>query len=204
MSLSQWTISKSHASNITATLSASSPIEGSTSLFLDLVSGTQYAIVGLTNNANVVTGKCRTLVRLSKVDGAAVAGVCGLIQSSISVGSAAYWAVIGRSDATTIRIVRGLASDLRSTGTELGSFSLGTTLVVNTSYAIELKWQVDAGAATVLLTASFGLATDFSDLAEKGSATDTTYLSGVSAGLGVDILGSPGSIKFDQTEIFRV
>jgi hypothetical protein len=184
-------------------------MEGGYSLQLYL-SGANATVLGLTTGANVTTGKIRGLCKLTSLgDSANVAravGFFGMMQSSILYSANAYW-IQARGTAaanpflTTVGLVKGGVND---------AFITGTTATQNRNkdaiFTLQLLWQRDSSTGHVLLTASSGAATDFSDLAVFATYTDASspYSTGVSAGVMVSCGGGDQYFMHDITQIFRV
>lgn len=207
MSLSQWTVSHSSGS-ATHSLSASSPLEGTSSLVISSSGAATRTIAGLTSGAAVTTGKIRTLFNISDATSNGF-GVFGMMQSSIAHGSSAYWAALNFTSTTLVRLKKGVADDLAASIGDLATATHGFSggYQAATTYALQLQWQRDSDSGFVLLTVSIGVATDFSDLAVKITHTDNSspYSSGLSAGVGYESENSSArNVKVDMTQIFRV
>lgn len=213
MSIAQWTVS--NETGASESLSTSSPLEGSSSLYWDssTMSGNGAMLRGLTSGADITTGKIRSLFKIATFGGAAAKhlGLFGMMQSSIAYGSNAYSAYLNSSAtgdpfATTVYLGKG---SLGSATVLSGPTALGFTVNAGTLFALELKWQLDSDSGQVVLTVSAGVSSDFSDLSSVIVYTDasTPYSSGVSAGpfwWVADGSGATMTARVDKTQIFRV
>lgn len=193
------------------TLSTASPIEGVSSLRWNLSNFQAGIFRGRTLGADLTTGRritrFKVATNLPSGGGANRWGVCGMMQSSIDIGSNAYWAYIASGALTTLNIGKGILGG--TVGTTLFNVASGTipSIATGTIYAVGLQWQRDAGSGQMVLTAQFGTAADFSDLTTIATYTDSSspYSTAVTSGIGAHSsgAGSAFDIYWDQTRLYR-
>lgn len=223
MTLSQWTGS-STGTIVTESLNTSGPIEGTSSIYWDMINSGTTIIRAFTTGANVTTGKIRTCFKLVQGGFLGAAdntrpfryGVFGMIQSSLAYSSNAYQFLICDDGNTAAPypasrlLYKGAIGDPTiGSGIPSNALSYSQGSISTSTITMELKWQRDSSAAQELLTASLGSATDFSDLASLLQYTDgSPYSSGLSAGICAKLnnggAGYQLTTKFDITQLFKV
>ena len=206
---SAWTKFTSGTSGTAALVTTSpAPLEGVSSLRLrddGLAPGNAKVGMALTSGANVATGEIRSLVHPG-ADNTDLGLFC-MMQGSISTTSQAYW-VVPVFGSAEIAIRKCDIAGINGTNNNLANnASIGFTLTNNADYGLQLKWQQDADSGFMLLSASIGQASDFSDLVKvvEFTVVVSPFVAGVSAGVGLrgTTQGFARSAFFDKTRIRR-
>jgi hypothetical protein len=204
VALSDWTVYKT--SGEAALIDTSAPLVGSGSLKITTNTTGVVELVRADSGERAFTkGRIRTLMKATGPLTNPWAGIyCMASQADLTATGSCYCLVLGSAAGNVVRIIKQTA------GLDNGSGSVASAAFavdVGTLYCLELEWDYDPVTwSGTRLSGRAGVQSDFSDLTELVTYTDTSSPLTTSVGEGIFVASFSASETyfFDKTTITQL